>query len=128
MPRPLDDKARTLFSPPNFVTVATVDPDGAPQASVVWARTDGDAILFSTVKGRRKHANLLRDPRINLTVFDIADPYVYAEVRGTATITDDADGALIDELSRAYTGNPWQEHGPAERVIVRVTAERLYTR
>ncbi|XVQ11778.1 PPOX class F420-dependent oxidoreductase [Spirillospora sp. CA-255316] len=128
MPRPLDDKARTLFSPPNFVTVATLDPDGAPQASVVWAKTDGDAIVFSTVKGRRKHANLLRDPRINLTVFDIADPYVYAEVRGTATITDDPDGALIDELSRAYTGNPWKEHGPAERVIVRVTADRLHTR
>jgi PPOX class probable F420-dependent enzyme len=128
MPRPLDDKARTLFAPPNFVTVATLNPDGAPQASVVWAKADGDAVLFSTVKGRRKHANLLRDPRINLTVFDIADPYVYAEVRGTATITDDPDGALIDELSRAYTGNPWKEHGPAERVIVRVTADHLHTR
>jgi PPOX class probable F420-dependent enzyme len=128
MPRPLDDKARTLFGPPNFVTVATLNPDGAPQASVVWAKADGDAILFSTVKGRRKHANLLRDPRVNLTVFDIADPYVYAEVRGTAAITDDPDGALIDELSRAYTGNPWKEHGPAERVIVRVTADHLHTR
>ncbi|MEU5876688.1 PPOX class F420-dependent oxidoreductase [Spirillospora sp. NPDC047279] len=124
----LNDKARELFDATNFVTLATINPDGAPQASVVWAKVDGDDVVFSTAKGRRKHTNMLRDPRVNLTTFDTADPYVYAEVRGTASIVDDPDGRLIEELSRRYTGKPWEEHGPVERVIVRVTPNHVYTR
>ncbi|MFG2006709.1 PPOX class F420-dependent oxidoreductase [Spirillospora sp. NPDC048911] len=124
----LDEKARALFDATNFVTLATINPDGAPQASVVWAKADGDDILVSTAKGRRKHTNILRDPRVNLVTFDLADPYVYAEVRGTATLQDDPDGTLIEELSQRYTGQSWQEHGPVERVIIRVTPNHVHTR
>ncbi len=42
------------------MTVATIDPDGKPQLSVVWAKHDGDDVLFSTIKGRRKYANLIQ--------------------------------------------------------------------
>ncbi|GAA1571711.1 PPOX class F420-dependent oxidoreductase [Actinomadura kijaniata] len=124
----LNDKARELFDGTNFVTLSTIEPDGHPQSSVVWARTDGDDVVFSTVKGRRKHGNLTRDPRVTLCVFDQENPYAYAEVRGTATIVDDPEGALIQELSHKYTGQPWKEHGPAERVIVRVSPVKVYTR
>ncbi|GAA2616592.1 PPOX class F420-dependent oxidoreductase [Actinomadura fulvescens] len=124
----LNEKARALFDTTNFVTIATINPDGAPQASIVWAKVDGDHILVSTAKGRRKHANILRDPRVNLTTYDLADPYVYAEVRGTATVEDDPSGTLIQELSRRYTGQPWQEHGPVDRVIIRVAPDHVYTR
>ncbi len=77
----LPDGARSLFEGPNFATVSSVNLDGSLQASVVWVRTDGDGILFSTVKGRRKHRNMERDPRVSILVVDPADPYVYAEVR-----------------------------------------------
>ncbi|MFC4913348.1 PPOX class F420-dependent oxidoreductase [Actinomadura gamaensis] len=117
----LNDKARELFDGTNFVTAVTLNPDGSPQASPVWARVDGDQIVFSTTKGRRKYANLVRDPRVNLSTYDLANPYDYAEVRGTAAIEDDPDGALIQELAHKYTGGPWKESGPVERVIVRVT-------
>ncbi|MEV5571070.1 PPOX class F420-dependent oxidoreductase [Spirillospora sp. NPDC052269] len=122
----LNDKARALFDGKNFVTVATINPDGAPQASPVWAKVDGEAIVFSTTKGRRKHSNLVRDPRINLTTYDLANPYDYAEVRGTVTIEDDPEAALIEELSQKYTGNPWTARGPEERVIVRVTPSSVH--
>ncbi|MEV4254154.1 PPOX class F420-dependent oxidoreductase [Spirillospora sp. NPDC049652] len=124
----LNDKARELFDGTNFVTVATLNPDGGPQASPVWAKVDGDEIVFSTVKGLRKHSNLLRDPRVNLTTYDMADPYSYAEVRGTATIEDDPEAELIEELSQKYTGGPWRPQGPEERVIVRVTPSYVHTR
>ncbi|WP_067816906.1 PPOX class F420-dependent oxidoreductase [Actinomadura kijaniata] len=124
----LNDKARELFDGTNFVTLSTIEPDGHPQSSVVWAKMDGDDVVFSTVKGRRKHGNLTRDPRVTLCVFDQENPYAYAEVRGTATIVDDPEGALIQELSHKYTGQPWKEHGPAERVIVRVSPAKVYTR
>jgi PPOX class probable F420-dependent enzyme len=119
-PAKLPRRARALFDGPFHVTVATLDPGGRPQLSVVWARTDGDAVLFSTIKGRRKFANLTRDPRVSALVFDPADPYTYAEVRGTATITDDPDAELINELALKYTGEPFGERPGEQRVIVRI--------
>jgi PPOX class probable F420-dependent enzyme len=119
-PAKLPRRARALFDGPNHVTIATLDPGGQPQLSVVWARTDGDAVLFSTIKGRRKYSNLTRDPRVTALVFDSADPYTYAEVRGIATITDDPDADLINELALKYTGEPFGDRPGEQRVIVRI--------
>jgi PPOX class probable F420-dependent enzyme len=121
----LPARARALFDGPNFVTVATIDPGGQPQTSVVWARTDGDEILFSTIKGRRKYANLTRDPRLSALAYDPADPYTYAEVRGTATIIDDPDAELINELALKYTGQPFGDRPGEQRVIVRIRPDKV---
>jgi len=43
---PLPTAARALLDGPNFATVATVQPDGSPQTSIVWIRADGDDLLF----------------------------------------------------------------------------------
>ena len=121
----LPERARALFDAPNHVTVATVDPDGRPQMSLVWARTDGDDVLFSTIKGRRKYANLTRDSLISALVFGPADPYTYAEVRGTATITDDPAAELINELALKYTGQPFGLRPGEQRVIVRIRPDKV---
>jgi PPOX class probable F420-dependent enzyme len=121
----LPHAARALFDAPNHVAVATVDPGGQPQTSLVWAKTDGDDVLFSTIKGRRKYANLSRDPRISALVHDPADPYTYAEVRGTATITDDPGAELINELALKYTGQPFGRRPGEQRVIVRITPDKV---
>jgi PPOX class probable F420-dependent enzyme len=121
----LPEKARELFDGRNHATVATIDPDGRPQSSVVWVRTDVDDVLFSTIKGRRKFANLTRDPRLSILVYDPADPYTYAEVRGTAAITDDPDAELIEELAIKYTGQSFGRRPGERRVIVRVTPDRV---
>ncbi|MEU8383509.1 PPOX class F420-dependent oxidoreductase [Streptosporangium sp. NPDC048865] len=122
----LSDPVRALFDAANFATVTSLNDDGSPQSSVVWVRTDGDDIVFSTVKTRRKGVNLARDPRTTIVVFDPADPYSYAEVRGTATLTDDPGGALIQEMSHKYRGEGWVEANPGvERVIVRITPRRI---
>jgi PPOX class probable F420-dependent enzyme len=121
----LPGRARELFDAPNHATVATIDADGRPQSSVVWVRTDGDDVLFSTIKGRRKYANLTRDPRLSVLVFDPADPYTYAEVRGTAIITDDPAAELIEELALKYTGESFGIRPGEQRVIVRVRPDRV---
>ncbi len=121
----LPGRARELFDAANHATVATIDPDGRPQSSVVWVRTDGDDVLFSTIKGRRKYANLTRDPRLSVLVFDPADPYTYAEVRGTAVLTDDPAAELIEELALKYTGESFGVRPGEQRVIVRVRPDRV---
>jgi PPOX class probable F420-dependent enzyme len=122
---PLPQRAREMFEGPNFATVATLQPDGRPQTSVVWVRTDGDDVLFSTIKGRRKYENMVRDPRLSVLVFAAADPYSYTEVRGTAEITDDPDARLIEELSQKYTGRPFGDRPGEQRVIVRVRPDHV---
>jgi PPOX class probable F420-dependent enzyme len=121
----LPELARELADGLNFATVSTVQPDGGPQASVVWVKRDGDDVLFSTIRGRRKTLNLETDSRISLLITDAASPYRYAEIRGRAEITEDPTAALIQELSHKYDGQPFTEPAGRRRVIVRVLAEHI---
>jgi PPOX class probable F420-dependent enzyme len=117
---------RDLFDGKNIPTVATTNPDGQPQSSVVWVRRDGDTILFSTVRGRRKERNLNRDPRVSVSIFDLENPYDYVEVRGRAEITEVGGRELINELSHKYMGKDYPEE-PADvvRVVIRVTPDKV---
>ncbi|MER6004310.1 PPOX class F420-dependent oxidoreductase [Nonomuraea sp. NPDC051941] len=124
----LSEDARKLLDAPNYATVTSLNPDGGPQSTVVWVRTDGDDVLFSTVRGRRKPRNFERDPRASLLVIDPDNPYRYVEVRGRVTITSDPEGALIQELSHKYRGLPWEDKPGVERVIVRISPDRVTLR
>ncbi|MFI7617185.1 PPOX class F420-dependent oxidoreductase [Nonomuraea terrae] len=124
----LSEDVRKLLDAPNYATVTSLNPDGGPQSTVVWVRTDGDEVLFSTVKGRRKPRNFARDPRVSLLVIDPDDPYRYVEVRGRVTMAPDPEGALIDELSQKYRGIPWEDKPGTERLIVRISPERVTLR
>jgi PPOX class probable F420-dependent enzyme len=125
----LPDLARRLLDAQTFAVVATVNPDGAPQSSVVWVKRDGDDVLFSTIRGRRKTRNMERDPRVGITLYDPANPYQYVEVRGTVSLTEEGGPELIEELSQKYDGTPFREGNPANvRVVVRVTPSRVIGR
>ncbi|RJQ78445.1 PPOX class F420-dependent oxidoreductase [Pseudonocardiaceae bacterium YIM PH 21723] len=122
----LPDSARALIDAKNFATLATVNADGSPHSSVLWITRDGDDLLFSTGLGTKKGANLQREPRVSISVFDLAHPYHYVEVRGTVTFTPDPEGTLADELSLKYRGHPWNRPVTAESNIVRVTPNRVF--
>ncbi|MDX2731595.1 MULTISPECIES: PPOX class F420-dependent oxidoreductase [Streptomyces] len=129
----LSEELRSLLDTPVFVTVATIQPDGSPQLSPVWVKRDGDDVLFSTTRGRRKEQNLSRDPRVSVVVQPFAAPYTYAEIRGVAALTTEGGDELIDELSVKYTGKKYAEFNPAsddddERVVVRITPEKIVGR
>jgi|ERR1700722_6682274 len=121
----LPQLARDLLDGKNFASVATVLPDGSPQSSIVWVKRDGDDVLFSTIRGRRKTVNLQADPRISVLVTDAANGYRYAEIRGQAELTDDPPAALIEELAIKYTGESFGERPGEQRVIVRVRPEHV---
>jgi PPOX class probable F420-dependent enzyme len=122
----LSDTGRALLDDKNFATIATINPDGSPQTSVVWIKRDGDDLLMSTVEGRKKDKNLRRDPRVSVSVFDLQQPYSYIEVRGTATLSTEGGRELIDELSRKYRGEDYTADGPdAVRVVIRLTPDKI---
>ncbi|MCG5217007.1 PPOX class F420-dependent oxidoreductase [Streptosporangium sp. KLBMP 9127] len=126
---PLPEDVRKLYDGPNFATITSLNVDGSAQSTVIWVKTDGDDILFSTVKGRLKHRNFERDPRASLLVIDPDDPYNYATVRGRVAFTDDPGGTLIQELSGKYLGVPWTKDQPdVQRVIARVTPDQARMR
>lgn len=125
----LPDAARAAVDGKNFATVATLEPDGQPQLSVVWITRDGDDLIFSTTRGRRKTDNLERDARVTVLVYPLDAPYSYLEVRGLAELTEQGGRELIDELSRKYTGGDYTMDGPdAVRVVVRVKADKVVWR
>jgi PPOX class probable F420-dependent enzyme len=125
----LNDEVRTLFDGKNFAVLTTLEPNGTPHSTVVWAKRDGDDILFALPKSRRKTANLKRDPRATVVIFDAANPYASAQVQGTASLEDDPAGTLVDELSHKYTGGPYPGFaGPNPQwVTVRITADKITT-
>ncbi|NQU36575.1 MAG: PPOX class F420-dependent oxidoreductase [Actinobacteria bacterium] len=125
----LTDAQRALFDAKNFAVVATINPDGEPQLSVVWCKTDGNDVLISTTVGRRKHRNLVRDPRVTILVNPSDKPYSYVEVRGQATMTEVGGRELIDELSGQYLGRryPGDDGTDNVRVVVRITPEHIVT-
>ena len=122
---PLTPLARELLAGPHFAIVATVNADGSPQQSVVWARERDGEVIFSTVEGRAKPRNPLRDTAINVLVIDGENGYRFSAISGTARLESDNADALIDELSHAYTGRPWVETQTRPRVTVVVTPTRV---
>ena len=124
----LPEQVSTIFDSPEFATLATLQPDGQPQLTVVWVAREGHDLLMSTVKGRQKHRNLERDPRATVLVYPKANPYSYVEVRGTATMTEQGGRELIDRLNLEYTGGDryTMDDGIDNiRVVIRLTPSKV---
>jgi PPOX class probable F420-dependent enzyme len=127
----LPDEAKGWIDNHEFATIATIEPDGRPHLSVVWVGYDGDDLLISTVEGRRKHKNLLRDPRATVLIYPRDMPYRYLEVRGTTTMTREGGRELIDHFAAEYSGLDRYPHDDGTdnvRVVVRLTAEKVILR
>jgi PPOX class probable F420-dependent enzyme len=119
------DETLRLLDGPNYGVLATVNADGSPQTSAMWVGRDGDDVLFSTVEGRVKHRNMLRDPRVSVTILDAADPENYVELRGRVAMTPDIGRRVDTWLSWKYDGkDPGQDRPGAVRVVVRMTVEK----
>ncbi|MEV6410696.1 TIGR03618 family F420-dependent PPOX class oxidoreductase [Kribbella sp. NPDC051718] len=132
---PLPESTHRLFATDNHAVLVTVDADGSPQASLVWAERDGDQVLIGMEGYQRKAANLRRDPRVTVIIEDDQPSRrglaQYLVIRGRAEVTAPEIGeewtALMDKQAQRYLGKdyPFENRYSETAVIARVTPEKI---
>lgn len=111
--------------------VGTLRKDGSPHVVPVWYRYDGEGVHVWTTEERGWVRNLLRDPRVGLSVQEPQPPFAAVVMRGRAEVrtSDDADIAEeIRRITRRYIDEGEVESYVARwehlRTIVKIRPER----
>ena len=95
-----------LVERPLYAHLATVRPDGTPQANPTWFRFDGEYLWLTTTTKRQKNRNWQVQPAVALSINDPDRPYRYLEIRGRVErIVPDPEGAEFVRLAERY-GEP----------------------
>lgn len=128
------DVARYL-STDALAHLATLGKDGGPRSVPVWVDvhdhlpggsgpTGGQGLAFFTEAGSVKDRNLARDPRLAISVTAPGNPLSMATVRGevVARLTGDEAMTVVDRISHAYTGGPYEVRGEWVAFVARPTS------
>ena len=124
-----DPSIAKLFEGKNFAFIATLMKDGSPQVTPTWVDIDknNNTILVNTAKGRIKHRNISRDPRIAVSVIDFSNPYDTVTVRGKVVeqLKGKEADEHIDKLAKKYLDkDKYPRRRPGEeRVLLRIEPE-----
>jgi len=125
----MDEKVVKLFSEKNLVFIATVMKDGSPQVSPVWANYEDGYVLINTAEGRIKHKNVLRDPRVAVSVVSKDNPLDMTTIRGTVDeLIPDYEYKHADKLTKQYMG---RDHYPfkrddEKRIILKIKPNKVF--
>ena len=118
-----------LIQGPSFGALATIQPDGSPQVSVLWVDYRDGLIWINTATGRAKPRNMAKEPRIAITIWDREDPYTRVNVRGRVVeATEEGADDHIRWLNRKYHGDDEFQFTPGtRRVIFKIRPESVST-
>ena len=125
----MDDKVVQLFSANNLVFIATVMKDGSPQVSPVWANFEDGYVLINTAEGRIKYKNVLRDPRVAVSVVSKDNPLDMTTIRGVVTeLIPDYDYFHADKLTQQYMNRPHYpfKRDDEKRVILKIKPDKVF--
>jgi PPOX class probable F420-dependent enzyme len=129
---PLTDPIRNFLNERRFAVLATRNPDGGIQQTVMWYLIEGDTIVMNTAKGRVKWRNMQDSNEISLCV---EDGLRFVTMTGEVSFNDDREAALADiqrigrrydtedEVRAAYEKN-WRHQ---ERVTLTMPIKRVVT-
>lgn len=131
-----DEHVSKFLESKNFAFLATVNKDGSPQVTPVWIDLVKDntgcgrIILVNTAKGRLKHKNVSRDPRVSISMIDSeTNPYSMITIKGKV-IEQTTDGANrhIDNLAKRYLSTETYPAHSAdiERIILKIEPEKIF--
>jgi PPOX class probable F420-dependent enzyme len=104
VPIPIPEDVRQLLEAPNYAHLSTLRADGSPRNWVVWVGLEDDHILVCTSDTVWKAQDMRRDPRVGLSVNDMANPYRMAAIQGQVVeIRPDEGCSYMDPISVKYT-------------------------
>jgi general stress protein 26 len=90
-----------LLDDHRIMTIATNRPDGWPQATVVGYANDGLIIYCFVARDSQKFANIVRDPRVSLTIArDYPQPLQIKGLSIAAQAVEIADKGEIDHATQ----------------------------
>lgn len=101
-----------LFDEHRIMSLATLRPDGWPQATTVGYVNDGLTIYFMCGKDSQKAKNLARDNRVSLTIDrDTSDPLAIRGLSMAARAIPVPDQLQIQQTMRAMLPKKYPEYG-----------------
>jgi len=128
----LPDSARKLIESGAHAHLVTLNPDGSPQVTVVWAGLEGDDILAAHLYEIKKVRNLRRDGRVAVTFESDTRSALglkeYLVVYGQARIEEGGAPELLQKLAYIYLGPGVkfpQMDNPPPGFITRIRIERI---
>ena len=125
----LEPAIRDLATAKNFASLAVRLPSGQILNHVMWIDATDDQLLINTEIHRAKYKAVQQEPDVTVTIWDAANPYRYAEVRGRVSgqVRGDEAREHIDTLSRRYLDHDYAAPIQSERVVLRIDPIRQRT-
>ncbi len=122
----LDPKIMELAQAKNYGTISVRLPSGDIATHVMWVDATAEHVLINTEVHRAKYKAIEKDPTVTVMIWDLANPYRYAEVRGTVAAEVRGAEALahINALSHKYNGGDYPNAIVSERVILKIEPRR----
>lgn len=105
---------RALLDAPTYAVLSTNNADGSILSNVVWLDSENGAVTVNSAVGRKWPTNLERDPHVTILLMAPDNPYLFAEIRGTATGQTEGADEHIDSLAKKYLGEdkyPFRQPG-----------------
>ncbi len=122
----LDETTRAAVDSGRLVHLATINPDGSPQVTCVYAGWDGDEIVAGHLADHLKLRNIRRDPRVTLSVesdvpFEGFSPYIV--IKGIARVEEGGAVPLLRRITKGVFPPPG-DHWP-EGFVTRISPRQL---
>jgi PPOX class probable F420-dependent enzyme len=110
-----------------FATLATLGKDGGPQLTEVWFLFEDGEVKVSLNDSRLKTKNLVARPLCSLFILDLANPFRFLDVRGSARIEPDDDYAFANRVGAKYDADLSEHDGPGDkRVVVTIDPTNVF--
>lgn len=129
----IPETTRKVIDSGRLAHFVTLNRDGSPQVSCVWAGTDGDEIVMAHFGEYQKVKNVRRDPRVSIS-FETESVNAqglneYLVVHGTARIEEGGAAELLQKLAYLYIGPDVGKFPPGDAqmpagYITRITPQR----
>ena len=133
----LPDRHRALLDGAVTASLVTMNTNGTPQLTPVWAGADDTHVLVNSVRGRLKDRNLRARPNLSLLFVDPEDSYRWLTITGHVDELIDEDDPergqeateTINAFSKLYLGHdvyPLRDpRGGEVRTLYRVAPTKI---